>query len=50
MMDIDARLVKSLIAEQFPQWRRLAVRPVVRPGWDNRSFRVGPKLFARSLA
>ena len=50
MVDIDACLVKSLLAEQFPQWRRLAVRPVVRPGWDNRSFRVGPKLFARSLA
>lgn len=47
MVDIDSRLVKSLIAEQFPQWRRLAVRPVVRPGWDNRSFRVGPKLLAR---
>lgn len=47
MMDIDASLVKSLIAEQFPQWRRLAVRPVVRPGWDNRSFRVGHKLLVR---
>ena len=46
-MDIDARLVKYLVAEQFPQWRRLAVRPVARSGWDHRSFRLGPKLLAR---
>ena len=44
---IDATLVQRLIAEQFPQWSNLPVRPVERSGWDNRSFRLGDDLVAR---
>jgi aminoglycoside phosphotransferase (APT) family kinase protein len=38
---IDAPLVRRLLAAQFPQWAELAIRPVDRPGWDNRTFRLG---------
>ena len=44
---IDTTLVQRLIAEQFPRWRDLPVRPVERSGWDNRSFRLGDTLVAR---
>ncbi|MEU3742603.1 MULTISPECIES: aminoglycoside phosphotransferase family protein [unclassified Streptomyces] len=44
---IDAALVKRLIAEQFPQWRDLPVRPVEVDGWDNRTYRIGDSLTAR---
>ena len=44
---IDATLVQRLVAEQFPQWSDLPVRPVERSGWDNRSFRLGDDLVAR---
>lgn len=44
---IDAGLVARLLAEQFPQWGGLPVRPVDEDGWDNRSFRVGEHLVAR---
>ncbi len=38
---IDTDLVRRLVSAQFPQWRELAVRPVARGGWDNRSLRLG---------
>jgi aminoglycoside phosphotransferase (APT) family kinase protein len=38
---VDEALVQRLIAAQFPQWAALAIRPVDRPGWDNRTFRLG---------
>ncbi len=44
---IDAAVVSRLIANQFPQWARLPVRPVARQGWDNRTFRIGSELSAR---
>ncbi|MGB8944406.1 MAG: aminoglycoside phosphotransferase family protein [Streptomyces sp.] len=44
---IDAALVKRLIAEQFPQWRDLPIRPVEVDGWDNRTYRIGDSLTAR---
>ncbi len=44
---IDTALVQRLVAEQFPQWSDLPVRPVERGGWDNRSFRLGDALVAR---
>jgi aminoglycoside phosphotransferase (APT) family kinase protein len=39
--------VRSLIREQFPQWRRLPVRPVQTPGTVNAIFRIGDELVAR---
>lgn len=47
MIDIDVELVSRLVAGQFPQWRELAVRPVPRQGWDNRTFRLGEELSVR---
>ncbi len=44
---IDARLVRRLIAEQFPRYRALPVAAVVPGGHDNRTFRVGDSLCAR---
>jgi aminoglycoside phosphotransferase (APT) family kinase protein len=44
---LDRELVRALLREQFPQWADLAIEPVRRGGWDNRSFRVGADLVAR---
>ena len=38
---LTTELVCRLIAEQFPQWAHLPVRPVDLDGWDNASFRLG---------
>lgn len=44
---IDAALVARLIAEQFPHWASLPVRPMPVEGWDNRSYRLGDELTVR---
>jgi aminoglycoside phosphotransferase (APT) family kinase protein len=44
---IDVGLVRWLVAEQFPQWSQLDIRPVDADGWDNRSFRLGDVLSVR---
>lgn len=44
---IDASLVRRLIADQFPQWSHLPVRPVAHDGWDNRTFRLGEDMSVR---
>jgi aminoglycoside phosphotransferase (APT) family kinase protein len=44
---IDTRLVKRLVAVQFPQWSHLPITPVVYDGWDNRTFRLGNELSVR---
>ena len=44
---IDAALVRRLIAAQFPRWAGLPVRPVEPGGWDNRTFRLGPRMSVR---
>lgn len=44
---IDVGLVRRLIAEQFPRWASLEVRPVDLDGWDNRTFRLGDSLSVR---
>lgn len=45
--DIDAGLVRRLIAAQFPQWADLPVRPVAVEGWDNRTFHLGTQMSVR---
>ncbi|WP_410572817.1 aminoglycoside phosphotransferase family protein [Amycolatopsis sp. cmx-4-61] len=40
-------VVRRLIAEQFPHWAALPVRPVAHGGWDNFTFHVGGELVAR---
>ena len=47
MADITVSLVKHLIADQFPQWAHLPVRPVEMSGWDNRTFRLGRDMSVR---
>jgi len=44
---IDEPLVRRLIAEQFPGWIDLPVRPVASGGWDNRTFRLGDQMVVR---
>jgi len=46
-MTIDVRLVERLVAEQFPQWADLSVRPVALGGWDNRTFHLGDEMLVR---
>ena len=45
--EITASLVARLVADQFPRWAGLPVRPVERQGNDNRSFRLGDHLCVR---
>jgi len=46
-VDIDAPLVRRLVAAQFPQWADLPVRPVEFDGWDNRTFHLGDAMSVR---
>lgn len=47
VIDLTADLVHGLVSKQFPKWSDLEVRPVVRQGWDNRTFRLGDELSVR---
>ena len=44
---LDAELVEGLIAQQFPRWAHLPIRPVEPGGWDNRTFRLGDDMSVR---
>ncbi|GAA2724104.1 aminoglycoside phosphotransferase family protein [Cellulomonas aerilata] len=44
---IDATLVRTLLAEQFPAWRDRPLRPVSPGGDDHRMFRLGDDLSVR---
>ncbi|MET8528299.1 aminoglycoside phosphotransferase family protein [Micromonospora sp. NPDC005172] len=44
---IDVDLVRRLVAEQFPRWADLPVRPVEVGGWDNRTFHLGDEMTVR---
>lgn len=46
-LEITESLVTALIAEQFPQWAHLPIRPVELSGWDNRTFRLGEEMSIR---
>ena len=45
--DITVALVMELVAEQFPRWAHLPVRPVELDGWDNTTFRLGDTMAVR---
>ena len=47
MIKITTGLVAGLIADQFPHWAGLDVTPSPESGWDNRTFRLGPKMAVR---
>lgn len=44
---VDEKLVRCLVAGQFPQWAGLLVRPVAVGGWDNRTFHLGEQMIVR---
>ena len=46
-VDVDVRLVRRLLAAQFPEWSRLPVEPVLPRGTDNALYRLGEELVAR---
>ncbi len=46
-LEISLSLVASLIAEQFPQWANLPIKPVELSGWDNKTFRLGKEMLIR---
>ncbi|MFK0050157.1 aminoglycoside phosphotransferase family protein [Streptomyces sp. NPDC090741] len=46
-VDIDESLVERLVAAQFPQWARLAVRKVRSAGTDNAMYRLGEDMTVR---
>ena len=39
--------VTELVAQQFPQWAHLPIRPVELSGIDNRTFRLGEEMLIR---
>jgi aminoglycoside phosphotransferase (APT) family kinase protein len=39
--------VRRLIADQFPRWAGLPVRPVAQGGWDNFTFHLGDTMVTR---
>ncbi|WP_314505021.1 aminoglycoside phosphotransferase family protein [uncultured Microbacterium sp.] len=44
---IDERLIRALLAEQFPHWQALPLRAIDRGGNDHRMFRLGDELLVR---
>jgi aminoglycoside phosphotransferase (APT) family kinase protein len=44
---IDVSLVRSLVADQFPEWSAVEVRPMKASGWDNRTFHLGEDMVVR---
>ena len=46
-MQINASLVRELLADQFPQWAHLAIEPVKIDGHDNTTFHLGDEMSVR---
>jgi aminoglycoside phosphotransferase (APT) family kinase protein len=46
-VDVDVSVARRLVAEQFPRWAGLPVRPVRSGGTDNAVFRLGGRLALR---
>lgn len=46
-MNIDIKLVREMIDNQFPEWRNLVITPVEHGGNDNRTFHLGEKMAIR---
>jgi aminoglycoside phosphotransferase (APT) family kinase protein len=46
-VDINIRLVRQLLATQFPQWARLSLEPVLPFGTDNALYRLGNEMVVR---
>jgi aminoglycoside phosphotransferase (APT) family kinase protein len=46
-VNINIRLVRRLLATQFPQWARLPIEPVLPSGTDNALYRLGNEMVMR---
>ena len=46
-LEITTQIATALIAEQFPQFSHLHIRPVEHGGHDNRTFRLGNEMSIR---
>ncbi|WFF04287.1 aminoglycoside phosphotransferase family protein [Micromonospora sp. WMMD964] len=46
-VDVAVDVVAALVAEQFPRWRGLPVRPLPSTGTVNALFRLGPEVVLR---
>ncbi|PYC76081.1 aminoglycoside phosphotransferase [Micromonospora arborensis] len=46
-VDVSADVVAALVAEQFPRWRALPVRPLASAGTVNALFRLGTEIVLR---
>ncbi|MFH8342177.1 aminoglycoside phosphotransferase family protein [Streptomyces sp. AM6-12] len=46
-LDLDAPLVRRLLARRFPEWSGLPVRRLVSSGTENAMFRLGTELVVR---
>lgn len=46
-LDVDADLVRALLAEQFPEWAELPLERVRFEGTDNAIFRLGGRMAVR---
>lgn len=46
-VDVDAELVRRLVAEQFPQWADLPIGEIRSTGTVNAIYRLGDHLYAR---
>lgn len=44
---VQVDTVKTLVANQFPQWKDLKITPVESSGWDNDTFRLGADKLVR---
>jgi aminoglycoside phosphotransferase (APT) family kinase protein len=45
--EVDASLVRTLLADQYPRWADLPLRPVTSWGTDNALFRLGDDMVVR---
>ncbi len=45
--EITVEVIRQLVAEQFPEWADLPLRPVERSGWDNITMRLGDIMSVR---
>jgi aminoglycoside phosphotransferase (APT) family kinase protein len=46
-LSVSPATVRTLVAEQFPQWQHLHIHAVASPGTVNTIFRIGDELVAR---
>lgn len=46
-LSVTVEVVRNLVADQFPEWRELSIKPVTSPATVHALFRIGEGLVAR---